>query len=313
MTDILDRHAAEERFRTVFSHLGAVAAYARRRGSRDVDALAAEVMTIAWRRLTDVRRDDSRPWLYATARNLVLAEARRSSPVSTNAAAGPRDTASPPEVPRRFACAFCAPAGGSAPGSRTPRAASSKTPRPTSTWRRHEHRLDHVPAAARQPGAHGRPRRRRRAVCAHHCAAGRREARYVRVDAETAPSGAGAGARARRDRPARLGRVRRLPLDRRRRGQLLGHEAGVFRGAEAADPVPRASPGRGSASRPMPPTASRAAAPAGASENWIPTPLPTVPVVVYAHDGGLEWVRASYRQAAAGDIRNLAQSCRANR
>jgi hypothetical protein len=54
-------------------------------------------------------------------------------------------------------------------------------------------------------------------------------------------------------------------------------------------------------------------APAGASENWIPTPLPAVPVVVYAHDGGLERVRASYRQAAAGDIRNLAQSCRANR
>jgi RNA polymerase sigma-70 factor, ECF subfamily len=99
MTDTFDRHAAEERFRTVFSHLGAVAAYARRRGSRDADALAAEVMTIAWRRLADVPRDDPRPWLYATARNLVLAEARRSSPVSTNAAGGPRETASPPEVP----------------------------------------------------------------------------------------------------------------------------------------------------------------------------------------------------------------------
>jgi len=78
MTDSLDRHTAEERFRGVFVHLGAVAAYARRRGSRDADAVAAEVMTIAWRRLADVPTDDPRPWLYATARNLSLAEARRT-------------------------------------------------------------------------------------------------------------------------------------------------------------------------------------------------------------------------------------------
>jgi RNA polymerase sigma-70 factor (ECF subfamily) len=77
MTDSLDRYAAEERFRGVFVHLGAIAAYARRRGSSDADALAAEVMTIAWRRLADVPSDDPRPWLYATARNLVRAEARR--------------------------------------------------------------------------------------------------------------------------------------------------------------------------------------------------------------------------------------------
>jgi RNA polymerase sigma-70 factor (ECF subfamily) len=77
MTLASDRHSAEERFRTVFSHLGAVTAYARRRGSRDADAVAAEAMTIAWRRLADVPRDDPLPWLYATARNLVLAEARR--------------------------------------------------------------------------------------------------------------------------------------------------------------------------------------------------------------------------------------------
>src|SRR2546423_12655210 len=79
MTDTIDRAAAEARFRDVFSHLGHVAAYARRRGSRDADAIAAEVMTIAWRRLADVPEDDARPWLFATARNLVLAEARRSS------------------------------------------------------------------------------------------------------------------------------------------------------------------------------------------------------------------------------------------
>jgi RNA polymerase sigma-70 factor (ECF subfamily) len=78
MTRELDRHSAETQFRTVFSHLGAVTAYARRRGSKDADAIAAEVMTIAWRRLADVPKDDARPWLYATARNLLLAEARRT-------------------------------------------------------------------------------------------------------------------------------------------------------------------------------------------------------------------------------------------
>jgi len=77
----LDRQSAEARFRRVFSHLGAVTAYARRRGSRDAEAIASEVMTVAWRRLADVPQDDPLPWLYATARNLVLAEARRSARV----------------------------------------------------------------------------------------------------------------------------------------------------------------------------------------------------------------------------------------
>ena len=53
-------------------------------------------------------------------------------------------------------------------------------------------------------------------------------------------------------------------------------------------------------------------APAGASENWTPTPLPTTPFVAFAHDGGLDSIRASYRRAAHGDARTLAQSCRAN-
>jgi RNA polymerase sigma-70 factor (ECF subfamily) len=69
----------EARFRPVFAHLGAVTAYARRRGSIDPDALAAEVMTIAWRKLADVPEDDPRPWLYATARNLLLAEWRKAA------------------------------------------------------------------------------------------------------------------------------------------------------------------------------------------------------------------------------------------
>lgn len=61
----------------MFAHLGAVVAYARRRGSTDADSVGAEVMTIAWRRLADVPRDDPKPWLLATTHNLVLAESRR--------------------------------------------------------------------------------------------------------------------------------------------------------------------------------------------------------------------------------------------
>jgi RNA polymerase sigma-70 factor, ECF subfamily len=80
MSNQSDRQSAEARFREVFSHLGAVTAYARRRGSRDPDAIAAEAMTIAWRRLADVPADDPLPWLYATARNLVLAEGRCAAP-----------------------------------------------------------------------------------------------------------------------------------------------------------------------------------------------------------------------------------------
>jgi RNA polymerase sigma-70 factor (ECF subfamily) len=80
-----DRQSAEARFAGVFTHLGAITAYARRRGCPDADGVAAEVMTIAWRRLADVPQDDPLPWLYATARNLVMADARRRA----RAARGP--------------------------------------------------------------------------------------------------------------------------------------------------------------------------------------------------------------------------------
>src|SRR5438477_2454050 len=92
MTSDTDRRSAEERFREVFAHLGAITAYARRRGSRDAAGIAAEAMSIAWRRLADVPQDDPLPWLYATARNLLLAERRGAS---RTAAAG----ASEPYVP----------------------------------------------------------------------------------------------------------------------------------------------------------------------------------------------------------------------
>jgi RNA polymerase sigma-70 factor, ECF subfamily len=77
-----DLEDAETRFRAVFACLGDVTAYARRRGSRDPEAIAAEAMMIAWRKLADVPRDDPRPWLFATARNLLLAERRKRSALS---------------------------------------------------------------------------------------------------------------------------------------------------------------------------------------------------------------------------------------
>jgi RNA polymerase sigma-70 factor, ECF subfamily len=85
----------EARFRIVFSHLGAITAYARRRGSLDADALAAEVMTIAWRRLADAPRDDPRPWLYATARNLLLAERRGLATSRLHGSEGPGQEPAP--------------------------------------------------------------------------------------------------------------------------------------------------------------------------------------------------------------------------
>jgi RNA polymerase sigma-70 factor (ECF subfamily) len=89
----VDHPAAEERFRSVFGHFGSVTAYARRRGHPDAEGAAAEVMTIAWRRLVDVPLDDPRPWLFATARNVVLADLRRARPVPAHAG-----TATEPEL-----------------------------------------------------------------------------------------------------------------------------------------------------------------------------------------------------------------------
>jgi RNA polymerase sigma-70 factor (ECF subfamily) len=70
------RPTAEDRFDGVFVHLDAIARYARRRGARDPDDVAAECMTIAWRRLDDVPSDDPLPWLLACARRVVLSQRR---------------------------------------------------------------------------------------------------------------------------------------------------------------------------------------------------------------------------------------------
>ena len=53
-------------------------------------------------------------------------------------------------------------------------------------------------------------------------------------------------------------------------------------------------------------------APAGASENWAPPNRPTVPYAVFAHDGGLDWIREGYAMAAAGNPQRIIDSCRAN-
>jgi hypothetical protein len=53
-------------------------------------------------------------------------------------------------------------------------------------------------------------------------------------------------------------------------------------------------------------------APAGASENYTPPNPPTVPYVVFAHDGGLDSIKANYAAAAAGHPRGLEQSCYSN-
>jgi RNA polymerase sigma-70 factor (ECF subfamily) len=70
------RPADEDRFDEVFAHLDAIARYARRRGARDPDDVAAECMTIAWRRLDDVPADDPLPWLLGCARRIVLSQRR---------------------------------------------------------------------------------------------------------------------------------------------------------------------------------------------------------------------------------------------
>jgi hypothetical protein len=53
-------------------------------------------------------------------------------------------------------------------------------------------------------------------------------------------------------------------------------------------------------------------APAGASENYSPPNPPKVPYVVFAHDGGLRWIKANYAAAAAGNSAGIDASCKAN-
>jgi hypothetical protein len=88
---------AEARFGKLFAHFDPLVSYAARRGSSDPEGIAAETMAIAWRRLSSVPADDPRPWLFVTARNLLMTEWRRNRPHSQldEATADPRH---PPAV-----------------------------------------------------------------------------------------------------------------------------------------------------------------------------------------------------------------------
>jgi len=79
----IQAESAEARFAEVFQNFGSIVRYAAARGSRDPEGIAAEVMTIAWRRLPSLPADDPRPWLFVTARNLLMAERRRTGRQAT--------------------------------------------------------------------------------------------------------------------------------------------------------------------------------------------------------------------------------------
>jgi RNA polymerase sigma-70 factor (ECF subfamily) len=98
MSGSFDRDAAEARFKRVFDQFGLVSAYAKRRGCPDADAIAAEVMAIAWRRLADVPADDPRPWLLGVARNLAFADWRRRSTTRRAEARSEPDASTEPSV-----------------------------------------------------------------------------------------------------------------------------------------------------------------------------------------------------------------------
>jgi hypothetical protein len=53
-------------------------------------------------------------------------------------------------------------------------------------------------------------------------------------------------------------------------------------------------------------------APAGAPEDYTPPNPPSVPYAIFAHDGGLDRIRAAYAAAAAGRPQSLIEFCRAN-
>ncbi|MFN8141721.1 MAG: sigma-70 family RNA polymerase sigma factor [Solirubrobacterales bacterium] len=89
----------EENFDRVFSQYGAIASFAVRRGSRDPESIAAETMAIAWRRLAEIDHDDCRPWLFTTARNLLMAEQRRTREEPFDASALELPDASIPDFP----------------------------------------------------------------------------------------------------------------------------------------------------------------------------------------------------------------------
>jgi len=70
----------QARFEALYQeHVGAVAAYALRRASRETsEDVVAETFLVAWRRLEDVPFEKPLPWLYGAARR-TLANQRRAA------------------------------------------------------------------------------------------------------------------------------------------------------------------------------------------------------------------------------------------
>ena len=206
MTDTID----EARFREIFAHLGAVTAYAARRGSRDPDGVAAEVMTIAWRRLGVVPADDSapvalrhRPQRRLRGGALQAAHGARTGIAGTSPAPevdeprprARRGAARPPHLRPRGPAARRVGGPEPDPGRRgawdqrdrvpgaplprpTPparRSSQNRSPRlsPSSTWREHDHRNHTRAPPRREPCRDGFNRRRRRALRPDRLAAGR--------------------------------------------------------------------------------------------------------------------------------------------
>lgn len=63
-------------FEFAYRHRPMVVAYCQRRGSRDPEGLSAETFAIAWEKRSELNKRDCRPWLIATARNLLYQEYR---------------------------------------------------------------------------------------------------------------------------------------------------------------------------------------------------------------------------------------------
>ena len=73
-----DQVAAEARFEQLFAaHYGDLMRYATRRVGADAASdVVSSTFMIAWRRLADVPADQSRAWLYGTARKVIANELR---------------------------------------------------------------------------------------------------------------------------------------------------------------------------------------------------------------------------------------------
>src|SRR5690606_34861010 len=89
----------EREFEDVFGNFDSVARFADRRGSRDPESIAAETMAVAWRRLDSIDPKSCLPWLLATPRNLLMAEARQSRDIPADGPARDLPDESIPDLP----------------------------------------------------------------------------------------------------------------------------------------------------------------------------------------------------------------------